>query len=199
MSKQLAGTRVAIVVTSGFEQLELVSPMEVLVAAGATVYIVSPDINTVRGWNDMAWGAELNVDQQLDEARDDDYDALLLPGGVMNSDRLRTDRKAAQFIKRFYDNGKPIAAIGHALWAFVEADVVRGVMLTSYPSLKTDLANAGAEWIDQEVVVDRGIVSSRTASDLPAFNRTMLEEFAEGRHGSAGRRRRTETHAVERR
>jgi protease I len=198
MSKQLAGTRVAVLVTSGFEQVELVSPMEALVAAGATVYIVSPDI-TVRGWNEMAWAAELNVDRQLDTASDCDCDALLLPGGVMNSDRLRTNGKATQFVKRCYDNGKPIAAIGHALWAFIEADVVRGVMLTSHPSLRTDLVNAGAEWIDQEVVVDRGIVSSRTPSDLPAFNRTMLEEFGEGRHGTAGRRRRTETHAVDRR
>jgi protease I len=199
MSTQLAGTRVAILVTSGFEQVELVTPMAALVAAGATVYIVSPDLSSVRGWNEMAWATELNVDRHLDAASDGDYDALLLPGGVMNCDQLRTNRKAIQFVKRCYDNGKPIAAIGHALWAFIEADVVRGVMLTSCPALRTDLVNAGAEWIDQDVVVDRGIVSSRTAKDLPAFNRTLLEEFAEGRHGSSGRRRRTDTHAVDRR
>jgi protease I len=142
----------------------------------------------VLGWNHTDWGDEVTVDRQLGQARVDDYDALLLPGGVMNPDRLRTNAKAVQFVKQFFDDGKPIAVICHGPWTLVEADVVRGITVTSYPSLKTDLRNAGAEWVDQEVVVDRGIVSSRKPDDLPAFTRKMIEEFAEGQHGGAGTR-----------
>jgi protease I len=130
----------------------------------------------------------LKVDRTLEQARPDEYDALLLPGGVMNPDRLRMDPRAVQFVKRFFDDGKPIAVICHGSWTLVEAGVVRGVTMTSWPSVKTDLQNAGANWVDQEVVVDRGIVSSRKPDDIPAFNRKMIEEFAEGVHGGAGRR-----------
>ena len=131
----------------------------------------------------------------LDQTRANDYDALLLPGGVMNPDQLRMNPKAVQLVKQFFDEGKPIAVICHGPWTLVEADVVRGIRMTSYPSVRTDLRNAGADWVDQEVVVDRGIVSSRKPDDIPAFNRKMIEEFAEGQHGGAGTRRRARAHA----
>ena len=188
MAEQLAGRRVAALVAKGVEQVELFEPREALEAAGATVDVVSPEAHTVLGWNRTDWGDEVTVDRRLGDARADDYDALLLPGGVMNPDRLRTNPKAVQFVKQFFDDGKPIAVICHGPWTLVEADVVRGITMTSYPSLKTDLRNAGADWVDEEVVVDRGIVSSRKPDDLPAFTRKMVEEFAEGQHGGAGRR-----------
>lgn len=195
MPEQLAGKRVAALVAKGFEQVELVEPRKALEAAGATVHVVSPEPDTVRGWNHTEWGDDVRVDTQLDRARADDYDALLLPGGVMNPDRLRANPKAVQLVKEFFDDGKPIAVICHGPWTLIEADVVRGITMTSYPSVKTDLRNAGATWVDAEVVVDRGIVSSRKPDDLPAFNRKMIEEFAEGQHGGAGTRRRARTHA----
>lgn len=195
MPEQLAGKRVAALVAKGFEQVELVEPRKALEAAGATVHVVSPEPDTVRGWNHTEWGDEVRVDTQLDRARADDYDALLLPGGVMNPDRLRANPKAVELVKEFFDDGKPIAVICHGPWTLIEADVVRGITMTSYPSVKTDLRNAGATWVDAEVVVDRGIVSSRKPDDLPAFNRKMIEEFAEGQHGGAGTRRRARTHA----
>jgi protease I len=188
MAKQLSNTRVAALVTKGFEQVELVEPRKALEAAGATVHVVAPDGDTVRGWNRTEWGDEVHVDQRLERAAPADYDALLLPGGVMNPDRLRMNPTAVGFVKAFFDAGKPIAVICHGPWTLVEANVVRGIKMTSYPSLQTDLRNAGADWVDQEVVVDRGIVSSRKPDDLPAFNRKMIEEFAEGQHGGAGRR-----------
>lgn len=195
MAEQLAGRRVAALVAKGFEQEELLKPRDALTAAGATVQVVSPDKFTVVGWNHTEWGDEINVDRSLDDARADDYDALLLPGGVMNPDRLRMNAKAVQFVRQFFDSAKPIAVICHGAWTLVEADVVRGLTMTSYPSLRTDLQNAGAAWVDQEVVVDRGIVSSRRPADLPAFINKMLEEFAEGRHGDAKARRRAHAHA----
>lgn len=195
MPEQLAGKHVAALVAKGFEQAELFEPRQVLEAAGATVHVVSPEAQTVRGWNHTDWGDEVTVDRQLGQARVDDYDALLLPGGVMNPDRLRTNPKAVQFVKQFFDDGKPIAVICHGPWTLIEADVVRGIRMTSYPSVKTDLRNAGADWVDEEVVVDRGIVSSRKPDDLPAFNRKMIEEFAEGQHGGAGTRQRARTDA----
>jgi protease I len=183
--QQLANKRVAVLVANGFEQVELAEPRRALEAAGATVDVVSPERDTVRGWDHTDWGDRVAVDQPLDQARADEYDALLLPGGVMNPDRLRMNPKAVQLVRQFFDDGKPIAVICHGPWTLVEADVVRGVRMTSYPSVKTDLRNAGADWVDQEVVVDRGIVSSRKPDDLPAFNRKMVEEFAEGQHGGA--------------
>jgi protease I len=195
MPDQLKGKRVAALVTQGFEQVELIEPKKALENEGATVYVVSPDADRVRGWDRTKWGDEVAVDRPLDAARADDYDALLLPGGVMNPDKLRMNSKAVQFVRRFFDEGKPIAVICHGPWSLVEADVVRGVRMTSYPSLRTDLRNAGAEWVDEECVVDRGIVSSRKPDDIPAFNRKMIEEFAEGRHGGPGRRENARTHA----
>jgi protease I len=188
MADQLKGKRVAALATHGFEQDELLQPRKALADAGATVDVVSPESGRIRGWKHKEWGEEVTVDRTLDQARAEEYDALLLPGGVMNPDRLRMDSRAVQFVKRFFDDGKPIAVICHGPWTLVEANVVRGVTMTSWPSLKTDLTNAGAKWVDQEVVVDRGLVSSRKPDDIPAFNRKMIEEFGEGVHGGAGRR-----------
>jgi protease I len=182
MAHQLTGKRVAALVAEGFEQAELAEPRRALEEAGAQVDIVSPKGGEVRGWNHTEWGDRVSVDRTLDQAQADDYDALLLPGGVMNPDRLRTNPAAVQFAKAFATMGKPIAVICHGPWTLVEADVVRGVRMTSWPSVKTDLINAGAQWVDEEVVVDRGIVSSRKPDDIPAFNRKMIEEIAEGRH-----------------
>lgn len=195
MADQLSGRRVAALVAKGFEQVELTEPKKALEAAGAKVDIVSPEKDRVRAWKHTEWGDEVKVDRPLEQARPDEYDALLLPGGVMNPDHLRTNAKAVQFVKKFFDDGKPIAVICHGPWTLVEAGVVRGVKMTSYPSIKTDLKNAGANWVDEEVVVDRGIVSSRKPDDIPAFNRKMIEEFAEGKHGGAGRRELAGTHA----
>ena len=194
MPEQLKGRRVAALVTRGFEQVELFEPKAALEAAGATVDVVSPETGKVRGWNRTDWGDDVKVDRPLDQARSGDYDALLLPGGVMNPDRLRMNAKAVELVKAFADEGKPIAVICHGPWTLVEAGVVRGVTMTSYPSLRTDLTNAGAEWVDREVVVDRGIVSSRKPDDIPAFNRKMIEEFAEGKHGGHGVRQPAAAH-----
>jgi len=188
MADQLKGKRVAALVTHGFQQDELLKPRTALQDAGATVHIVSPESGKVRGWKHKEWGDEVQVDRTLDQVEPDDYDALLLPGGVLNPDRLRMDPKAVQFVKRIFDDGKPVAVICHGPWTLIEAGVVRGLKMTSWPSVKTDLVNAGAIWVDQEVVVDRGIVSSRKPDDIPAFNRKMVEEFAEGKHGGAGKR-----------
>jgi len=188
MADQLKGKRVAALATHGFEQDELLQPRKALIDVGAVVDVVSPESGKIRGWKHKEWGEDVQVDRTLEQARPDEYDALLLPGGVMNPDRLRMDPRAVQFVKRFFDDGKPIAVICHGPWTLVEAGVVHGVTMTSWPSLKTDLENAGAKWVDQEVVTDRGVVSSRKPDDIPAFNRKMIEEFAEGVHGGAGRR-----------
>ncbi len=195
MTDQLKGKRVAALATHGFEQDELLKPRAALQEAGATVDIVSPESGKIRGWNHTQWGEDVTVDRPLQQADAQTYDALLLPGGVMNPDRLRMNPQAVQFVKRFFDDGKPIAVICHGPWTLVEAGVVRGLTMTSWPSLKTDLTNAGAKWVDQEVVVDRGIVSSRKPDDIPAFNRKMIEEFVEGIHGGAGKRAMAGTHA----
>jgi protease I len=182
MAEQLSGKRVAALVANGFEQSELLEPKKALEAAGARVDIVSPEAGQVKGWNHKEWGETVPVDRALDSASADEYDALLLPGGVMNPDKLRMNPTAVQFVKQFATSGKPVAVICHGPWTLVEAGVVRGVRMTSWPSVKTDLINAGAQWVDEEVVVDHGIVSSRKPDDIPAFNRKMIEEFAEGRH-----------------
>jgi len=179
---QLSGKKVAILVEDGFEQIELTSPKEALEAAGAKTYIISPKAAKVKGWEHTKWGKEFPVDVGLDQAKADNYDALLLPGGVMNPDKLRTNKKAVQFVRSFFDQAKPVAAICHGPWMLVEADVVKGRTVTSYPSIQTDLKNAGANWVDKEVVVDRGLVTSRKPDDLPAFNRKLVEEIAEGQH-----------------
>ncbi len=176
---KLDGLKVAVLVTDGYEPSELTEPVAALREAGAEVAIVSDHDGSVRGKTDADTA---KVDLTLDTARPDDYAALLLPGGVKNPDTMRQDQRGVAFVRHFADSGKPIAAICHAPWMLVEADVVRGRRVTSYPSLKTDLRNAGAEWVDAEVVVDSGIVTSRTPKDLPAFNAKMLEEFGEGIH-----------------
>jgi protease I len=183
----LNGTRVAILITDGFEQVEMTEPCKALDQAGAQTRIVSPKSGKVRGWNHTEWGEEFPVDLALDQARPDDFDALLLPGGVMNPDRLRMQPKAVAFTKAFFDAGKPVAVICHGPWTLVEADVVRGRRITSWPSLKTDLRNAGANWVDQEVVVDGNLVSSRKPDDIPAFNREMTHLFARASTGAPRR------------
>jgi deglycase len=183
----LSGTRVAILITDGFEQVEMTEPRKALDQAGARTQIISPKSGKVRGWNHTEWGDEFPVDLALDQARPDDFDALLLPGGVMNPDRLRMQPKAVAFAKAFSDAGKPIAVICHGPWTLVEADVARGQRITSWPSLKTDLRNAGAIWVDQEVVVDGNLVSSRKPDDIPAFNRETLQLFARASTGAPRR------------
>jgi protease I len=184
----LAGKKIAILVADGFEQVEMTEPRNALEAAGAETSLVSPSAGKVKGWKHTRWGNQFGVDLPLDQARPEDFDGLLLPGGVMNPDHLRMNPAAVQFVKSFVEAGKPVAAICHGPWTLVEAGVVRGRRMTSYPSIKTDLINAGAEWVDEEVVVDNGLVTSRKPDDLPAFNRKMLEEFREGIHGEQGGR-----------
>jgi protease I len=181
-TQSLNGKKVAILVEDGFEQIELTSPKEALEKAGAKTHIISPKRDKVKGWEHTQWGQEFPVDVSLDKANANEYDALLLPGGVMNPDKLRTSKQAVQFVRSFFDQGKPVAAICHGPWILVEADVVNGPKVTSYTSIQTDLKNAGANWVDQEVVVDQGLVTSRKPDDLPAFNRKMVEEIAEGQH-----------------
>lgn len=182
MAKDLSNTRVAILVADGFEQKELIEPRKALDEAGARTQIVSPVKGEVEGWNHYDKGEKFPVDVPLEQANSNDFDALLLPGGVANPDQLRMNPKAVAFVKSFFDAGKPVAVICHGPWTLVEADVVRGRTITSWPSIKTDLINAGAEWVDEEVVVDNGLVSSRKPDDIPAFNRKMIEEFREGVH-----------------
>ncbi|MBA4149743.1 MAG: type 1 glutamine amidotransferase [Verrucomicrobia bacterium] len=178
----LAGRKVAILVADGFEQSELVEPRNALKNAGATTHIVSPVKGKVIGWKDKDWGDTIAIDVQLENARPDDYDALLLPGGVINPDNLRANPQAVQFVRKFFEQSKPVAAICHGPWTLIDAGVVEGRQMTSYHSIRSDLLNAGAKWIDKEVVVDNGLVTSRQPSDIPAFNRKMIEEFAEGKH-----------------
>ena len=178
----LQGKKVAILVAEGFEQVELTGPRQALDQAGAETRIVSPAKGQVQGWNHFDKGEKFTVDVALDQASPQEFDALLLPGGVANPDQLRVMPKAVDFIRHFFTEGKPVAAICHALWPLIDADVVRGRTMTSWPSLRTDLINAGAKWVDQEVVVDNGLVSSRKPDDIPAFNRKMIEEIGEGKH-----------------
>lgn len=180
--RNLRGKRVAILATDGFEQSELCDPKDALEKVGAQTKVVSPKAGRIRGWQHTDWGQEVQVDLPLDDARAEDFDALLLPGGVMNPDRLRTNPKAVQLVRDFFVAGKPIAAICHGPWLLVEADVVRGRTVTSWPSLQTDIRNAGGDWVDREVATDEGIVTSRKPADIPAFNRKMIEEIAEGVH-----------------
>jgi protease I len=173
---------VAIVVANGFEQVEMTDPRKALEEAGAQTDIVSPEKGTVRGWQHTEWGDQFDVDVPLEEADPAGYDALLLPGGVMNPDKLRMNETAMRFVKSFFDSGKPVAAICHGPWTLIEAGAVKGRRVTSWPSIRTDLKNAGANWVDREVVVDNGLVTSRKPDDIPAFNSNMIEEFEEGRH-----------------
>lgn len=177
----LRGRRVAILATDGFEQSELVVPRQALDAAGATTRIVSPQNGVIRGWSFRYWGDAFLVDVALDQASPDDFDALLLPGGVFNPDALRINVKAVAFVKAFFDADKPVAAICHGPWTIIETGAAQGRKMTSWPSLKTDLTNAGAKWLDADVVVDQGLVTSRKPEDIPAFNREMIRLFEKGR------------------
>jgi protease I len=181
-STQLNGKRFAILVADGFEQVEMTEPLKALEEAGGRADLISPNSDKVNGWEHTDWGNEFKVDVPLSRARAEDYDGLVLPGGVMNPDKLRINTQALDFVRAFFDAGKPVAAICHAPWTLIDAGVVSGREMTSYPSVKTDLKNAGAKWVDREVVVDNGLVTSRKPDDLPAFNRKMVEEFAEGVH-----------------
>ncbi len=182
MAGNLDGLRVAALMTNGFEQVELTEPMQALRDAGATVKIVALKAGTVQGMHSAEKADTFRVDVTLDGTQTTEFDALLLPGGVYNADKLRMDAHAVDFVRKMYNEGKPLAVICHAPWMLVEADLVRGRRLTSYPSLETDIRNAGGDWVDEEVVTDQGLVTSRRPSDIPAFNAKMIEEFAEGVH-----------------
>ena len=179
---QLTGKKVAFLATDGFEQVELTEPWTAAQAAGAETRLLSIKAGEIQGMNHFEPGDTFGVDELVSEADPADFDALVLPGGVHNPDKLRMNEDAVRFVRSFFEQGKPVAAICHGPWTLVEADVVRGRTLTSYPSVKTDIRNAGGEWVDQEVVVGRGLVTSRKPDDLPAFNEKLLEEIAEGIH-----------------
>jgi len=182
MAERLSGKTVAFLVTDGFEQVEFTEPWDAIGDAGAETHLVAPGDGSVRGMNHLDEGDSFDVDRPVAEVRADDYDALVLPGGVVNADHLRMDDDAVAFARAFFEQHKPVAVICHGSWILVEADVVRGRTLTSYPSLRTDLRNAGASWVDEEVVVDQGLVSSRNPDDLPAFIDKAIEEIEEGPH-----------------
>ena len=174
--------RIAILATNGFEESELISPKDAMEKEGFQVDIVSPQAGKIKGWSDGNWSRSYDVDETLDNVKADDYNALMLPGGVMNPDTLRQNENALKFVRDFFKQEKPVAAICHAPWILISADVVKGRKMTSYKSIKDDLVNAGANWVDQEVVVDQGFVTSRNPNDLPAFNSKLIEEIKEGKH-----------------
>jgi protease I len=182
MPSKLFNTRVAAIVTDGFEQSELFEPKKALEEAGAAVDVISIKTGDVKAWNHKEWGESAKATKAIADVSADDYDALLLPGGVMNPDKLRTNGPVVAFVREMWTAKKPIAAICHGPWTLIEAGAVDGRTLTSWPSLKTDLINAGANWVDEAVVVDQGLVTSRKPDDIPAFNAKMIEEFAEGPH-----------------
>jgi protease I len=182
MEKRLNNKKVAIVVTDGFEESEFIDPIEALKKEGAIVDVISLKPGNVRSWSKGNWSANYPVDKTIDEVKAQDYDGLVLPGGVMNPDKLRMNQEVVNFVNGFFDDGKPIAAICHGLWTLIETGELRDRRVTSYPSLKTDLINAGANWVDEEVVVDKGLVTSRKPADLPAFCKKMIEEIEEGIH-----------------
>ena len=182
MAGKLEGKKVAILVADGFEQVEMTKPRAALQEAGAEAKIVSPKSGKIQGMNHADKGDKFDVDLTLDEARPEEFDALMIPGGLMNPDQLRSTPEALNFVRHFFEEGKPVAAICHAPWVLIDAGVVRGRTLTSWPAIKTDVKNAGGNWVNEEVVVDNGLVTSRKPDDIPAFNEKMIEEFAEGRH-----------------
>lgn len=180
--KELDGKSIAILVADGFEQSEMAEPRKALDHAGARTILISPNEEKVKGWTKGNWGKEFKVDVHLSAANPGDYDGLLLPGGVKNPDTLRMDEDAIDFVREFFNTGKPVAAICHGPWTLINAGVVQGRRMTSYTSISMDLKNAGADWVDEEVVVDNGLVTSRKPDDIPAFSAKFIEELKEGRH-----------------
>ncbi|MBA2610997.1 MAG: type 1 glutamine amidotransferase [Bacteroidetes bacterium] len=182
MEKKLSGKKIAIIVTDGFEQSEFEKPKQALEEQGAKIDVISLEKGKIKAWKDKNWGDEFEVTATIEEVESGDYDALVLPGGVMNPDKLRVNNNVVDFVADFLDEGKPIAAICHGPWTLIETHNIEGRRMTSFPSIKTDLINAGVKWVDEEVVVDEGLVTSRSPKDLPAFCKKMIEEFAEGVH-----------------
>ena len=180
MASRLSGKKIAILATDGFEQAELTEPRKALDEAGATTVVISPKSGEIKGWKLKEWGDTVKVDKALEDANPNEYDALVLPGGVINPDHLRMDPKAVNFVRQFVGTGKTVAAICHGPWTLVEADVVRGKKVTSWPSVKTDLKNAGANWVDQEVVTDGQFIFSRKPDDIPAFSKAIIEAVSQG-------------------
>jgi protease I len=178
MSKSIKGKKIAILATDGYEQVELTDPKRDLEKAGAKVDVLSIKPGQIKGWDRTDWGKSVKVDHLVNDVRATDYDALVLPGGQINPDKLRTDRNAVAFIKQFVESGKPVAAICHGPWSLIEADVVKGKTVTSWPSVHTDLKNAGANWVDKEVVQDGNLITSRRPEDIPAFNNQIIETLA---------------------
>ena len=186
MPKNIQGKKVAILTENGFEEIELTSPMNALEQAGATVHIISPQKGKVKAWDHDHWSIELSVDRSLSEANPEEYDMLLLPGGVLNPDTLRLNKEAVSFAQHFLEQAKPLAAICHGPQTLIETGMLDGRTMTSYPSIRTDLTNAGVNWVDREVAVDNGLVTSRSPKDLEAFNEKIIEELGEGKHATTG-------------
>jgi len=186
MARDVKGKKVAILTENGFEEVELTSPMNALQQAGVTVHVISPQSGKVKAWDHDHWSIEVPVDKTVSEANPEDYDMLVLPGGVLNPDKTRLNKDCIAFAQHFLEQAKPLAAICHGPQLLIETGMLDGRTMTSYPSVKTDLENAGVNWVDKEVVVDNGLVTSRSPKDLPAFNRKMIEELAEGKHATTG-------------
>jgi protease I len=182
MAGKLENKKVAILVADGFEQVEMTKPREALKEAGAETKIVSPKSGQIQGMNHADKGDKFDVDLTLDAADPEEFDALMIPGGLMNPDELRGNPDALEFVRHFFEEGKPVAAICHAPWVLIDAGVIRGRTLTSWERIQTDVKNAGGKWVNEEVVVDNGLVTSRKPDDIPAFNKKMIEEFCEGVH-----------------
>jgi protease I len=182
MASNLKGKKIAILATDGFEQSELMEPRKALDAAGATTVVIAPKSGEIRGWQSKDWGQSVKVDQTLENANPNEYDALVLPGGVMNPDHLRMDPAAVNFVRQFVATGKTVAAICHGPWTLIEAGAVNGKTVTSWPSIKTDLKNAGANWVDQEVATDGQFLTSRKPDDIPAFSRAIIDAVSRGIH-----------------
>ena len=195
MAEKLQGKRIAFLATDMVEQVELTEPWQAVKNEGAEPELVSLEEGQIQGFSHYDKADSFKVDRTVEEARADDYDGLVIPGGVGNPDTMRMDENAVDFVRQFFEQGKPVGVICHGPWMLVEAGVVRGRRVTSWPSLRTDIRNAGGNWVDEEVVVDSGLVTSRKPADLPAFNKKIVEEFAEGRHEQQAQKTREAVHA----